>query len=441
MSCAKGQTLAFFCLAWVAAGLLFVFSSPVQAGEEYSFKVEEFEKKNFELGGYAELKLEHMNLNQGSAFEILNLSGKSRSTLDRFSGTLQIDGSYINGITSLNWTMQAGGQQDDLGWYDRADIFEAYASLKPTPLFTASLGKKSYKWGKGYAWNPVGFLNRPKDLNDPEEALEGYITLELDLVKSFAGELQAVALTTVILPVWDEVNEDFGEINNVNLAVKLYLLYKDTDIDLICYTGNSRSSRYGFDFAKNLATNFEIHGELAYIPNQKSTVLQEDGSALLRKRSVLSGLLGLRYLSENDITSIIEYYHNDNGYSTGEMDRFYQLIVDGDEQFDSSGSDLLLDKARNVSRKGYGKPQSGRNYLYGRFTRKEPFDILYFTPGLITIYNLDDHSFSISPEIVYTGFTNWEVRLRCTFLEGSSFTEYGEKLIRNKLEMRLRYFF
>ena len=441
MSCAKGQTLAFFCLAWVAAGLLFVFPSPVQAGEEYSFKVEEFEKKSFEWGGYAELKWDHMNLNQGSAFEILNLAGKSRSTLDRLSGTLQIDGSYLNGITSLNWTLQASGQQDDLDWYDRADIFEAYASLKPSPQVTASLGKKSYKWGKGYAWNPVGFLNRPKDLNDPEEALEGYITFELDLVKSFAGELQTVALTTAILPVWDEINEDFGQINNVNLAVKLYLLYKDTDIDLICYTGNSRSSRYGFDFAKNLATNFEIHGELSYIPNQKTTVLQEDGSTMLREKAVLSGLFGLRYLSENDITSIIEYYHNDSGYSTGEMDRFYQLIVEGENQFFSSGTDLLLHKAREISKKGYGKPQSGRNYLYGRFTQKEPFDILYFTPGLITIYNLDDHSFSISPEIVYTGFTNWEARLRCTFLEGSSFTEYGEKLIRNKLEMRLRYFF
>lgn len=441
MNCAKGQTLAFFYLAWVAAGLLFVFPSPVQAGEKFSFNVEEFEKKSFEWGGYAELKWEHMNLNQDAAFEMLNLAGKSRSTLDRLSGTLQIDGSYINGITSLNWTMQASGQQDDLDWYDQADIFEAYASLKPTPQFTVSLGKKSYKWGKGYAWNPVGFLNRPKDLNDPEEALEGYITVDLDLVKSFAGELQTLALTTVILPVWDEINEDFGEINNINLAVKLYLLYKDTDIDLICYTGNSRSNRYGLDFAKNLATNFEIHGELSYIPNQKTTVLQEDGSALLREKSVLSGLLGLRYLSENDITSVIEYYHNDAGYSTGEIDRFYQLVVKGEKQFFSSGTDLLLHKAHEMSKKGYGKPQPGRNYLYGRFTQKEPFDILYFTPGLITIYNLDDHSFSISPEIVYTGFTNWEMRLRCTFLEGSSFTEYGEKLIRNKLELRLRYFF
>ncbi|MDX2440743.1 MAG: hypothetical protein QNK40_09350 [Desulfobacterales bacterium] len=34
-----------------------------------------------------------------------------------------------------------------------------------------------------YAWDPVGFINRRKDPNDPEEALEGYITGEIDLIK------------------------------------------------------------------------------------------------------------------------------------------------------------------------------------------------------------------------------------------------------------------
>ena len=441
MGCVREQKFVFSCLALIAAGLLFFSPSWVHAAEAFSFDVEELEKKNFEWGGYAELKWEHMHLNGGAAFEILTPSKPSGSTLDRLSGTLQIDGSYLSGITSLNWALQASGQQDNLDGYDQADIFEAYASLKPTPQLTASLGKKSYKWGKGYAWNPAGFLNRPKDPDDPEEALEGYTTVELDLVKSFAGKLQTAALTTVILPVWNEINEDFGKVNNINLAVKLYLLYKDTDIDLIYYTGNSRSSRYGLDFAKNLAANFEIHGELAYLPNQEISVLQEDGSTQLQERSALSGLMGLRYLSENNITSIIEYYHNDSGYSTGEMDRFYRLVVEGENQLSSSGSDLLLSQARDLSRRGYARPQSGRNYLYGRFTQQEPFDILYVTPGLITIYNLDDHSFSISPEILYTGFTNWELRLRCTFREGSSFTEYNEKLAHSKLELRLRCFF
>jgi len=437
MNCdSTGSYLAGFLLS-----LLLFSPALLYADDELSFELEEFEKKALEMGGYAELKWEHMDINQGSAFARLNLSDQPRSTIDRFCGSLQIDGYYTKEIISFNWLLKASAQQDDLGWADMADVYEAYVSIKPAPIFTAGVGKKSYRWGKGYAWNPVGFINRHKDPNDPEEALEGYITTEVDLIKSFSGPLQTAALTTVILPVWQGVNEDFGEINNVNLAAKLYLLYRDTDIDLILYTGDSRSTRYGLDFSRNLAPNFEIHGELGYVPGQRRVVLQDDGSALVQETAALSYLLGLRYLWENDITGIIEYYHNDAGYTEEEMERFFQLISDGENQFLASGSDVLLERARDMSLRGYGKPQPGRNYLYARFTQKEPFDILYFSPGLFTIINLDDKSYSISPEMVYTGFTNWELRLRFSYLNGGKFTEYGEKMNSNKLELRVRYFF
>ena len=94
-----------------------------------------------------------------------------------------------------------------------------------------------------------------------------------------------------------------------------------------------------------------------------------------------------------------------------------------------------------MSLRGYGKPYVGRNYLYARFTLKEPFNILYFTPGLTAIVNLDDQSASFTPELAYTGFTNWEMRLRFSLLTGGSFTEYGEKQTSNKIEFRLRWFF
>lgn len=437
MNCdSTGSYLAGFLLS-----LLLLSPALLYADDEFTFELEEFEKKALEWGGYAELKWEHMDINQGSAFARLNLSDQSRSTLDRFRGSLQIDGYYTKEIISFNWLLKAYAQQDDLGWVDMADVYEAYVSMKPAPLLTAGVGKKSYKWGKGYAWNPVGFINRPKDPNDPEEALEGYTTTEVDLIKSFSGPLQTAALTTVILPTWQGVNEDFGEINNVNLAAKLYLLYRDTDIDLILYTGNSRSTRYGLDFSRNVAPNFEIHGELGYVPGQRRVILQDDSSALVQETAALSYLLGLRYLSENDITSIIEYYHNDAGYTEEEMARFFQLVSDGENQFLVSGSDVLLERARDMSLRGYGKLQPGRNYLYARFTQKEPFDILYFSPSLTAIVNLDDKSYSISPEIVYTGFTNWELRLRFSYLNGGKFTEYGEKVNSSKLELRVRYLF
>jgi hypothetical protein len=429
-----------YCLAMAVLGICLAVS-PELAAEEFSFELAEIEKKNLTWGGYAELMWEHMDINRGGAFLLLD-PAEPGADLDRFSGSLQIDGSYLYKIMSLNWLLKAAGRQDEGGgWSDMADVYEAYASLKPAPAVTAGLGKRSYRWGKGYAWNPVGFINRPKDPNNPEEALEGFSTAELDVIRSFAGPLQTVALTTAVLPVWQGVNEDFGARDNVNLAAKLYVLYRDTDIDLVWYTGNSRTTRYGLDFARNLATNFEIHGELAYTPDRQTAVLQQDGTVLADGGKAFSYLAGLRYLTANDLTGIIEYYHEDAGYTEEEMDLFFQLVADGENQRLASGQETLLAKAGNLSQRGYGRPQPGRDYLYAKFTQQEPFDILYVTPGLIAIVNLDDQSCSISPEVVYTGFTNWELRLRFSYLTGEAFSEFGEKINSSKLELRARCFF
>ena len=43
--------------------------------------------------------------------------------------------------------------------------------------------------------------------------------------------------------------------------------------------------------------------------------------------------------------------------------------------------------------------------------------------------------------MLYTGFTNWEIRLRYTLLGGDDFTEFEEKPNENKLEFRVRYYF
>ena len=60
-----------------------------------------------------------------------------------------------------------------------------------------------------------------------------------------------------------------------------------------------------------------------------------------------------------------------------------------------------------------------KNYLYLRVSQKEPFDILYFTPAVTFIANVDDKSFSITPEVVYTGITNLELRLTTGFIAGT----------------------
>ncbi len=55
--------------------------------------------------------------------------------------------------------------------------------------------------------------------------------------------------------------------------------FYDTDIDVMFMTGPSRPDRYGFDFSRNLTTNFEIHGEYAWVRNTRKTVLNTAGAS------------------------------------------------------------------------------------------------------------------------------------------------------------------
>ena len=82
-----------------------------------------------------------------------------------------------------------------------------------------------------------------------------------------------------------------------------------------------------------------------------------------------------------------------------------------------------------------------RDYLYLRVSQKEPFDLLYYTPAVTTIVNLNDRSYSLSPEISYTGITNLTLRLKAMFISGPAESEYGEKPFDFKLEIRVGYYF
>jgi len=111
------------------------------------------------------------------------------------------------------------------------------------------------------------------------------------------------------------------------------------------------------------------------------------------------------------------------------------------DRYLSTGRSVFLTNAQNLSQGNHGRPNHMKDYLYLRISQKEPFDILYFTPSLTTIVNVRDPSFSIAPEVAYTGITNLELRLKATFLVGSEGTEFGEKPNNYRIEFRARYYF
>jgi hypothetical protein len=443
------MTMKILCLILLVVFLICM--SSVSFSQEYKFDPSEIEKKPYHIGGYLEVKPVLFGLDQDAALYKLRFYNQDEGkTTEAYNGKVQIEGNYERGIARLFTRTNFDLQYSYLGWEHTETkhmIYEGYLALKPSDSLSFKLGKQTLLWGKGYAWNPVAFVCRPKDPDDPELALEGYVTASADYIKSFNGPLKTISLTPVLLPVYKDIkddfdiNDDFGEVDHLNFAGKLYFLFYDTDIDLTGLIGKSKTNRVGIDFSKNITSNFEIHGEFAFINNQKIMVMDSQGNISQKTFDAESFLLGTRYLTTSDATFIFEYYRNGAGYTHSELEGYFSFIDTGYDQFLNTGNNSMLKKATKVTEGNYGRPNPGKDYLYLRVTQKEPFDILYFTPAITTIMNLNDKSFQISPELLYNGFTNWEFRLKGTALVGQGGSEFGEKANDYKIELRVRYYF
>jgi len=411
------------------------------AAEEYTFDVSETEKKPYHIGGYAEIRPVLSGLDRDASLYKLKFYNRDEgSTLEEYNATLQLEGSLEKGIARLFFRTSTDYKNSYIGEDLKTTVYEGFLSLKPSSALTIDIGKKTLKWGKGYAWNPAAFVDRPKDPEEPDLNLEGFIVASADYIKSFQGPLKTVSFTPVLVPVYEDVNDDFGETGHMNFAAKLYLLLYDTDIDFIFLAGGSKTERYGMDFSRNITTNFEIHGEFAYINNYKKIFVDNNGRTSATQYDAKSALIGMRYLTVKDTTYILEYYRNGTGFSPAEMRDYFTFINNGYDIYVSTGSDALL-KTANMIASNYGRPNPMKDYLYLRVSQKEPFDILYFTPSITGILNLSDKSFSLSPEFLYAGITNLELRLKASFISGDSLTDYGEKQNDYKVEFRARYYF
>ena len=428
---------------WTAITVWLILSyGTAFAEEEYSFDLSEIEEKPLDFGGYLEFRPILFRLDTNSVLHKLKLYDRGKKNVrEEYNFKSLIGGSYRKGITEFHALLNTDLKKSYLGWSEETNLYEGYITSRPSSAFNFSIGKKSLKWGKGYAWNPVAFLDRPKDPEDPELAREGYVVVSADYIKSFDGPLKTFSFTPVLMPVYDHINNDFGKNNNLNFAGKIYLLLYDTDIDFIFLAGQSRANRYGMDFSSNVTSNFELHGELAFIDDHKKRFIDSDGTVFNEEYDATSYLLGLRYLTKSDTTYIFEYFHDATGFAESEMQDYFSFIDTGYDTYLSSGDDSLLRKASNVAGGSYNRKNPMRDYLYLRASQKEPFDILYFTPSLTGIFNINDKSLSIGPELLYTGIKNLELRLKATFLFGDSYTEFGEKLSDSKIEFRIRYYF
>jgi hypothetical protein len=411
---------------------------------EYDFDIPEADQKPYELGGRLELRyLNHFLDSDAARYKLSYYNDDPGSYSQQWGALTEIRGAYRSGILQANLLTHHEWEhtEEEEEWIN--ELCEGYLSLTPTAQITLEAGKKSILWGKGYAWNPTGFINRPKDPDDPELNLEGRSMLGVDIVESLSTTgFGNLGLTAYLLPVVDDwANPELGQDGDIFYAFKLYLLWKETDLDFIFFDGPDQPAGYGFDFSKNLAENIEAHGELAVKPDAQRIVLDDTGRANVSRKEQLSYLLGLRYLNAYDTTFIAEYYHNGAGYSRSELDDFFAYQDKAYTQRLSNNDPAIMARADRATRPYYSQRNFGQDYFYLKTTQKEPFDILYLNPWLATIVNLTDFSFNLQPGLTWAPVTNLQLDLRIGIPVGPPGTEFGEKQDSLRPELRLDWYF
>jgi hypothetical protein len=247
-------------LTWAVVGVCFFLMTPSSPHAQDDYKVDlgeiekEIESKSmapFSLNGFLEFEPKLFVANRDSALYRLRFFDQNEGkTLEEYPFTLRLEGTFTKGNFSGFFRGNSEVKYSFDGWEETTKLLEGFASYKQGANLSFDAGKKQVRWGKGYAWNPVNFVGRERNPEDPEEALEGFILFRADAVRSFSGPLKTASLSAVVLPVYDNINDDFGEEDHVNFAAKFYLLLMDTDIDFLFFCGRQPNHPFRLRFFK-----------------------------------------------------------------------------------------------------------------------------------------------------------------------------------------------
>ena len=158
--------------------ILFVPSSLIRSRpEEYDFDPAEIEKKPYHFGGYLGFRPVLFGLDRNAALyqvkyydqEVSDPTGRNPT------GSCNWRAAWKRGISRLFARVNTDLQTYLSGLVRKKRLcMRGFLSMKPSSSLILDAGKKTLKWGKGYAWNPVAFLDRPKNPDDPDLAPEGF---------------------------------------------------------------------------------------------------------------------------------------------------------------------------------------------------------------------------------------------------------------------------
>lgn len=398
------------------------------------------------------------------------LSGDS--LLNPKNSILKLDNYFnlisFNLFSNISWGDILNGHINLHAFYDNTEhdslddieikLNELSLNFSPKEYIELIVGKRIFRWGTGYAWNPTGVAEPLKNPRDPSDRLETSSGLEMVELCTYLG---SSTLTIVALP-----DSDFTKWDRTEWVAKIYSFVEGFDLALITKIAKEEKNLIGFNFSKVIGNRLELHGEIAgkkgsenlYLETKSNECEVPPGSGMWMpaiyefsqsKKDEHSPyykfVLGSHYTFLNGINLCIEYYHNDEGYNDSEWQESIEYLKYSNKILDDSkylpigerdaGEVYLLQANANLD-KLTGVRQ---NYLFfrGYFPRlgvKGDLEILF-------INCLDDGSSILIPTFTYNPLPNLGIYLTSDIFFGNDESEFGLFYSDYTISLGLRLYF
>jgi len=421
----------------LTAALSLLLFSAVARAEDAIFEIPpaEPQKEALELSGNLDARYSLMKSRRGSALYFLQYDNRPLSdVLSSYRAEFYLNGDYQTGDAGIHLKTHSGYYGPSQADFNLHELYGTVSIFGNSYLL---LGQKMYNWGKGYAFNPVGYVNPQKDPEDPDQAQSGLLSMNYQYTKSFTGgALNNISIDLILAPSANTINGKVAEAKNTDIAGKIYLLLWNTDIDLMGYYSRVNPVKYGFDFSRNVIPSLEIHGEFSRFTEQTRYFIMDD----TLRTEIIGGsscLFGFRWLNRWNITTIGEYYRDEAGMSKNEFEEYQDFLANAVV----AGNNIAISGALNTSKAYFSNPNLMREYLYLKISWPEPFNWLYLTPAVQLLYNLEDHSCSAGLPVSYKPITNLEFVFWPAVFSGGGCTEYGSKQYEGRAEFMAKFYF
>ncbi|MBN1578187.1 MAG: hypothetical protein JW913_16625 [Chitinispirillaceae bacterium] len=411
--------------------------------DDYTFNASEFEKKPFEFSGTIEFRPSlTIPQNQSTAWKLKNHENNNPpQLLDNYlliaTPSAKFEKKKILFYSSADLRVEYNNPESR--WNFRGSLLEGYGKYAFSSNWNFLAGKKLYKWGNGYIYNPVSYAGRTKDVNDIDASLEGYYSTAMQYNKSFSSPiLSNFSHETVLLPVYGEINNNYTGGDKLWLLNHSYVLFLNTDVHIFINVAQEFDFSVGFSAAYNILTNWEIHGELSYLPQVNSTIIGSNTMlSVTEKKDIIQSVIGTRYLTTFDATFYLEYLFNGNGYNQNEMNLWYSSAKN------ALASENLqhINSVRKYWFENLSRQFLMNHYIFFKVQYPEPFNFLYFTPSLYILFNIEDNSFMAGFDMIYKRFENISFNLKLVGLSGDDMSEFGSKISKVKTELNVESYF